>query len=218
MAEEMENNTPVIITFEENDPKNPLNWSKARKWSTTLLASLSVFLMPLSSSIVAPELSIIKDELHMGSDIESALTMSTFVLTYCLGPLVLGPLSELFGRVTVFHSGNIFYLVFNLVCGFARNRGELLTFRLLSGIGGSAGLVVSQHIDFSRIISISFIPRLVQASSATVSKKKNAAWLSRYIILDLSPVLQWVQSSADTSPNIQHGAGHFGLHRYSPEP
>ncbi|KGO69739.1 Aldolase-type TIM barrel [Penicillium italicum] len=35
----------------------------------------------------APELSTIKDELHMGSSLEAVLLLSTFVLTYCLGPL-----------------------------------------------------------------------------------------------------------------------------------
>lgn len=99
--------------------------------------------MPLSSSIVAPELSAIRDDLRMGSNTEAVLVLSTFVLTYCLGPLLLGPLSEIYGRVAVLHFGNSFYLVFNLVCGFARNKGELLAFRLLAGFGGAGGLVVS---------------------------------------------------------------------------
>ncbi|KAJ5502731.1 hypothetical protein N7463_005605 [Penicillium fimorum] len=134
------------INFEENDPGNPLNWPRSKKWTITLVVSLSVFLMPLSSSIVAPELSTIKDELHMGSSLEAVLVMSTFILTYCLGPLILGPLSEMFGRAAVLHSGNTFYLIFNLVCGFARNKGELLASRLLAGFGGAGGLVVGAGI------------------------------------------------------------------------
>jgi MFS family permease len=137
------NQKSSIITFSENDNENPLNWSSARKWSITLVVSLSVFLMPLSSSIVAPELSTISNELQMGSSLEAVLVLSTFVLTYCLGPLLLGPLSEIFGRVAVLHFGNSFYLLFNLVCGFARNKAQLLAFRLLAGFGGAGGLVVS---------------------------------------------------------------------------
>ncbi|KAJ5412716.1 hypothetical protein N7465_005021 [Penicillium sp. CMV-2018d] len=91
-------------------------------------------------------LSTIKDELHMDSPLDAVLVLSTFVLTYCLGPLILGPLSEIFGRAAVLHSGNSFYLIFNLVCGFARNKGELLASRLLSGIGGGGGLVVGADI------------------------------------------------------------------------
>lgn len=143
MAEIRQSHQSLTIDFEENDSGNPLNWPRSKKWTITLVVSLSVFLMPLSSSIVAPELSTIKDELHMGSSLEAVLVLSTFVLTYCLGPLILGPLSEIFGRAAVLHSGNSFYLIFNLVCGFAQNKGELLASRLLSGIGGAGGLVVS---------------------------------------------------------------------------
>lgn len=147
-AEIRQSHQSLTIDFEENDPGNPLNWPGSKKWSITLVVSLSVFLMPLSSSIVAPELSTIKDELHMGSPLEAVLVLSTFVLTYCLAPLVLGPFSEIFGRaaVSVLHSGNSFYLIFNLVCGIARNKGELLASRLLSGIGGAGGLVVSRPL------------------------------------------------------------------------
>ncbi|CAL5869013.1 uncharacterized protein PFLUO_LOCUS3241 [Penicillium psychrofluorescens] len=145
-ANPLRNEAPEIVTFKDNDPDNPLNWPRARKWSITLVVSLSVFLMPLSSAIVAPELQTIRKELDMNSSLESVLVLSTFVLSYCLGPLLLGPLSELFGRVAVLHSGNSFYLVFNLVCGFARSKGELLAFRLLSGFGGAAGLVVGAGI------------------------------------------------------------------------
>ena len=141
-----ENHQSLTINFEEDDPGNPLNWPRSKKWIMTIVVSLSVFLMPLSSSIVAPELSTIKGELHMSSSLEAVLVLSTFVLTYCLGPLVLGPLSEIFGRATVLHSGNSFYLIFNLVCGFAQNKGELLASRLLSGVGGAGGLVVSMPL------------------------------------------------------------------------
>lgn len=141
---------PTLVTFSGNDPENPLNWPKLRKWTITMVVSLSVFLMPLSSSIVAPELSTIRSDLQMGSSTEAVLVLSTFVLTYCLGPLLLGPLSELYGRVAVLHFGNSFYLVFNLVCGFARNKGELLAFRLLAGFGGAGGLVVSLSLVCSK--------------------------------------------------------------------
>lgn len=132
-----------LVQFSENDPENPLNWPRIRKWTVTLLVSGAVFLMPLSSAIVAPELATIEHDLNMHNATEATLVLSAFVLTYCLAPLLLGPLSELFGRVVVLHFGNAFYLIFNLVCGFARNKGELVSFRLLSGIGGSASLVVS---------------------------------------------------------------------------
>ena len=37
---------------------------------------------------------------------------------------------------------NLFYLAFNLGCGFAQNKGQMLAFRFLSGLGGSAPLAI----------------------------------------------------------------------------
>ena len=58
------------------------------------------------------------------------------------GPLFLGPMSEIFGRVRVLQIANLFYLVFNIACGLSRNKEELLAFRFLAGLGGSAPLAV----------------------------------------------------------------------------
>jgi len=37
---------------------------------------------------------------------------------------------------------HFFPLVFNTACGFAKNKNELIAFRFLAGLGGSAPLVV----------------------------------------------------------------------------
>lgn len=54
-------------------------------------------------------------------------------------------MSEIYGRVPALHLANIFFLVFNTGCGLARNTPELLAFRLLAGLGGSAPLAVSRN-------------------------------------------------------------------------
>lgn len=69
--------------------------------------------------------------------------MSIFLLAYALGPFVIGPLSEMYGRVVVLQSANMFYLVFNTICGFSQTREQMLAFRFLSGLGGSAPQAVS---------------------------------------------------------------------------
>lgn len=49
----------------------------------------------------------------------------------------------MYGRVPVLQLANLFYLVFNLACGASRNKGEMMAFRFLAGIGGSAPLAVN---------------------------------------------------------------------------
>ena len=93
--------------------------------------------------MVAPAISTISTEFGVTSTIEQQLLLSVFILAYAVGPVFLGPLSEIYGRVPVLQLANLFYLVFNLGCGFARNKGEMIAFRFLSGLGGSAPLAVS---------------------------------------------------------------------------
>ena len=57
-------------------------------------------------------------------------------------PLFLGPLSEIYGRVPVLQLANLLYLDFNIGCGVCKNKGELIAFRFLSGLGGSAPLAL----------------------------------------------------------------------------
>jgi MFS family permease len=92
--------------------------------------------------MIAPAVSSIAAELRITSDVEAQLTLSIFVLAYAVGPLFLGPLSEIYGRVVVLQLSNLFYLVWNLACGFAKSPGQLMAFRFLSGLGGSAPLAI----------------------------------------------------------------------------
>lgn len=48
------------------------------------------------------------------------------VLAYAFGPLFLGPLSELYGRVPVLQLANLIFLVFNLACGFAQTGTQMI--------------------------------------------------------------------------------------------
>ena len=92
--------------------------------------------------MVAPALQSIATEFNITNDVEIALALSIFVLAYAIGPLFLGPMSEIYGRVHVLQLSNLFYLVFNIACGVCTSKGQLLAFRFLSGLGGSGPLAV----------------------------------------------------------------------------
>ncbi|KAK8063493.1 hypothetical protein PG996_008145 [Apiospora saccharicola] len=120
------------------DPENPLNWTWKRKWVATILVSCFTFISPFSSTMVTPALDQIGAELSIPKGFMQALVMSIFLLGYAQGPFVLAPLSEIYGRVCVLQYANLIYLAFNTACGFSTTKGQMLAFRFLSGIGGSA--------------------------------------------------------------------------------
>ncbi|KAL6817222.1 major facilitator superfamily domain-containing protein [Trichoderma sp. SZMC 28015] len=92
--------------------------------------------------MIAPALSKLGEDLNMNSKLEIELALSIFILAYAVGPLFFGPASELYGRVRLLQLSNIWYLAWNLGCGFAQNPAELFVFRFLAGIGGSAPLAL----------------------------------------------------------------------------
>lgn len=92
--------------------------------------------------MVAPALTAIASDLKITNEVELEMTMSIFILAYAIGPLFLGPLSEIYGRAIVLQTANLFYLVFNIACGVAQTKVQMVIFRFLSGLGGSAPLSV----------------------------------------------------------------------------
>jgi MFS family permease len=116
--------------------------STKRKWAATLIVSCFTLVSPISSSMIAPALTSISAEFGITNEVEAQLTLSIFVLAYAIGPLFLGPLSEIYGRVIVLQLSNLFYLAWNLGCGFAQTSGQLMAFRFFSGLGGSAPLAI----------------------------------------------------------------------------
>src|SRR5437764_4369184 len=109
--------------------------------------SAFIFISPFASSMVAPCLNPISAEFHMNpTSAETQIVLSVFVLAYAIGPVFFAPLSELYGRVAVLQATNVIFLVFTLACGFATTTAEIIAFRFLAGLGGSAPLAIGGPI------------------------------------------------------------------------
>ncbi|CAD6564492.1 MAG: hypothetical protein ASARMPRED_004439 [Alectoria sarmentosa] len=90
---------PNLVSWDSpDDPENPKNWTFGRKWAATIVVSSFTLISPVSSSMVAPALTSISKEFGITNEVESQLVLSVFVLAYAIGPLFLGPLSEIYGR------------------------------------------------------------------------------------------------------------------------
>lgn len=137
----------IVVDF---DGDHPQDWPATRKWTLMGTIAIPLFLMPLSSTITTPTVNAIAEEFHTTSSITGPLALSLFLLMYSMGPILLGPFSELYGRWPVLQVGSLFYLAFNLGAGFSTSMTQLLIFRLLSGTGASASLAVSSGSVFQR--------------------------------------------------------------------
>ncbi|KAF9560322.1 MFS polyamine transporter [Agrocybe pediades] len=123
-----------------NDPANPRNWKASKKWAATIVVASFNFISTVTSSMIAPASEQVTAEFHITSSPIMAMTTSAFIFGYSIGPLFLSPMSETYGRSRVLQLSNLFYFAWNLACGFVHNESQLIAFRFLSGVGGSAPL------------------------------------------------------------------------------
>ncbi|KAF8512601.1 multidrug resistance protein 4 [Hysterangium stoloniferum] len=124
------------------DPENPRNWSLGCKWGMTGIVSLYTFSAPLASTMMAPALPSIAIHYNITHPSVLALTLSIYLLSLAVGPLFLGPMSEIYGRAWVLHLSNLFFLAMTIGCAFAPNTNSLIAFRFLAGLGGGAPLSI----------------------------------------------------------------------------
>jgi multidrug resistance protein len=92
--------------------------------------------------MISPSTRAIASSLPTDDMFKIDLVSSIFLLGLGFAPLFLGPISEIYGRRPVLIFGNLFFILWNTVCGFSRNVGELTAFRLLTGVGGAAPIAI----------------------------------------------------------------------------
>ncbi|KAF6528707.1 hypothetical protein HZS61_000019 [Fusarium oxysporum f. sp. conglutinans] len=120
------------------DPENPLNWPNSRKFINCFLVSISCFLAPLASSVLAPGVPALMKEFEASSSVLASFVVSIYVLGFAAGPLVVAPLSEIYGRNIVYQVCNVGFVAFSVACAVAPSLGSLIAFRFLCGVFGSA--------------------------------------------------------------------------------
>lgn len=123
------------------DANNPKNWPFSKRWRMTAISSAFAFISPVTTSMTAPALTTIAQDLHIHSAFERQLTLSAFILAYAIGPLLAAPLSEVYGRQPIVQIFNMFFLAFNIACGFAATGSQLIVCRFFAGFGGRYAVV-----------------------------------------------------------------------------
>jgi MFS family permease len=75
-------------------------------------------------------------DFHSTSSVLSTFVVSDFIVGFIIGPLVLSPTSEVYGRLPVTHAANIVFLVASILCAASVNIPMLIVFRLVVGLSG----------------------------------------------------------------------------------
>ncbi|KAI9923716.1 hypothetical protein MW887_008343 [Aspergillus wentii] len=129
----------------QDDPRNPQNFSPARKWALLVLISFITFLTPLASSMLSPAVGYMGKDFGVRNETLLSFTVSIYLLGY-FGPLFLAPLSEVYGRRVVVSSSNWFFVLWQIGCALAPNIACLTVFRLFTGVGGAGCLTLGAGV------------------------------------------------------------------------
>ena len=215
---------PFLVDFIPNDPDNPVNWPRGKKWAVTDVMSATGFNRIMVSTIMAPALPTIGAELGMNS-VETSMSLSIYLLATAVGPLILAPLTEMYGRKPILHSSNIWFFAFNIACAFAKTKGALLAARFLAGFGASAIYGLSGGVlsdiwrpeERGRSLSMYL---LIPLLGAAVGASLPLAPLPHlpHALTSLQLMVSQAPSSAASSPRAQTGGGHSGQRLRSREP
>ena len=72
----------------------------------------------------------------------ASFVVSVYILGYAFGPFLVAPLSELYGRLPIYHACNVGFVVLTIACAVSSNLNMLIGFRFLEGVFGSAPLTL----------------------------------------------------------------------------
>ena len=131
---------PHIVEFLPHDPRNPMLFSRAKRWALTFLMGVATLAVTFNSSAYSGGVIQVLAEFHCSEEVVT-LGISLFVLGFAIGPLLWGPLSELYGRQVLFFGTYAALVVFLAGAGGAQNIETLLILRFWAGAFGSSPLV-----------------------------------------------------------------------------
>ncbi|MEU9316707.1 multidrug effflux MFS transporter [Streptomyces sp. NPDC048295] len=100
---------------------------------------------PLSMDMYLPALPAVTESLHTPAATVQ-LTLTACLTGLALGQVVVGPLSDRWGRRRPLLIGMMIYVVATAMCVFAPTTGLLIGFRLLQGLAGAAGIVIARAV------------------------------------------------------------------------
>lgn len=100
---------------------------------------------PLAMDMYLPALPQVTTSLHAPAA-SVQLTLTACLAGMALGQLLIGPMSDRWGRRRPLLVGLAVYVVATVLCGLAPSLEFLVAFRLVQGLAGSAGIVIARAV------------------------------------------------------------------------
>lgn len=96
----------------------------------------------LSSVMFAPAASDLCIEFGIRDSTLATLTVTIYILGFAFGPLLISPLSEIYGRLPCYFIGNACWLVLTVGIAVSKNTATFMVLRVLAGIAASSPMTI----------------------------------------------------------------------------
>ncbi|KAL6939077.1 hypothetical protein ACO0OL_000700 [Hanseniaspora opuntiae] len=142
-----EDRTPYEVTFSDEDAVNfpqfehPYKWSFKKKLMTVVILCLNCLGVTMGSSNFASCVPQIMAEYGV-IEVVGILGITLYVFGFALGPVVYGPLSELYGRRNLLIISSFGFTLFQFAVATGENLQTILICRFFAGCVGAAPLAV----------------------------------------------------------------------------
>ncbi|CAH2353575.1 polyamine transporter 1 [[Candida] railenensis] len=131
------------VTFDgPNDPDHPHNWPLKTKVLICFCVGIIALGSTVGSAIFAEASADLERIYHVGREV-ATLGTSFYVFGFASGPVIWGPLSELYGRFTVMIPACFVFTCFSFACATAKDIQTILICRFFTGFFGAAPMVAA---------------------------------------------------------------------------
>ncbi|KAK9415226.1 putative MFS transporter [Seiridium unicorne] len=126
-----------IVAFDpEHDAENPLDWPAPYRWGIVALLAFMAFTVTFTCISVVPVANRIVADLDDGQTSKSAsvLLVTIWELGEAAGPLLIAPLSEIYGRYPVINVCNVGFILASVLAALSQNSNTFIAARALTGV------------------------------------------------------------------------------------
>ncbi|WP_328428173.1 multidrug effflux MFS transporter [Streptomyces sp. NBC_00443] len=190
-------------------------------WLVTLILGGLAATPPLAMDMYLPALPEVTGSLHAPAATVQ-LTLTACLAGMALGQLVVGPMSDRWGRRRPLLAGLAVYVVATALCALAPNIGFLVAFRLAQGLAGAAAIVIARAVVrdlydgvamarfFSTLMLISGVAPIV-APLIGGQVLRVTDWRGVFVVLTVVGVLLaalvWRRLPETLAPQDRHSGG-----------
>lgn len=199
----------------------PARSLRATGWLVTLILGGLTATPPLAMDMYLPALPEVTGSLHAPAATVQ-LTLTACLAGMALGQLVVGPMSDRWGRRRPLLAGLAVYVVATALCALAPNIGLLVAFRLAQGLAGAAAIVIARAVVrdlydgvamarfFSTLMLISGVAPIV-APLIGGQVLRVTDWRGVFVVLTVVGVLLaalvWRRLPETLAPQDRHSGG-----------